>query len=150
MNEVQIHTDGACSGNPGPGGWGTILQFYRDGVFVTEKELSGNDPHTTNNRMEMLAVIEGLKALTKPCTVHIFTDSQLITRGMNEWMENWIKRGKLTSPTTDLKNAALWNEILELSKQHTVTWNWVKGHSGNVMNERCDAIARGAIIHKTK
>lgn len=145
MKTVYIHTDGACSGNPGPGGWAAILQFIRENSIVAEKEIFGGHPHTTNNRMEMLAAIEGLRTLTEPCEVTVYSDSQLLVKGMTEWLANWKKKGKLTSPTTDLKNVDLWVDIVKLAEVHKIDWVWVKGHSTNIMNNRADALARAAV-----
>jgi len=139
--EIILYTDGACSGNPGPGGWGAVL-IYGD----HEKELSGGAPETTNNRMEMQAVIEGLKALKRDCNVTIFTDSKYVLQGLTEWMPNWKKRGWKTADNKPVKNMDLWQELDRLCATHTVSWQWVKGHSGDKSNERADALARGAII----
>jgi ribonuclease HI len=134
---VQLFTDGACSGNPGPGGWGCILRFK--GV---EKELSGGEPGTTNNRMEMKAVISGLAALKRSCTVEVYTDSQYVQKGISEWIWGWKKRGWKTADNKPVKNADLWQELDALVRNHKVTWHWVKGHAGHPENERADALAR--------
>jgi ribonuclease HI len=134
---VQLFTDGACSGNPGPGGWGCILRFK--GV---EKELSGGEPETTNNRMEMKAVISGLEALKRSCTVAVYTDSQYVQKGISEWIWGWKKRGWKTADNKPVKNADLWQELDALVRNHKVTWHWVKGHAGHPENERADALAR--------
>jgi ribonuclease HI len=136
MRIVDIYTDGACSGNPGPGGWGAILRC--EGV---EKELSGGDKATTNNRMEMLAAIRALEALKKPCTVRIHTDSQYLQKGVSEWMAGWKKKGW----PTRIKNQDLWQELDGLLGRHTVSFHWVRGHAGHPENERADALARAAI-----
>ena len=137
---VSIFTDGACRGNPGPGGWGAIL--VADG---TEKELSGFEPATTNNRMELGAAIEGLKALTRPCTVQLFTDSKYVQQGMNSWLANWKRNGWRTADKKPVKNVDLWQQLDTLVQTHQVTWHWVKGHAGHPENERCDALANAAI-----
>lgn len=137
MKKVEIFTDGACSGNPGPGGWGAILRY--NGV---EKELSGGDPLTTNNRMEMLAVIEALKALKEPCEVTVTSDSQYVCNGINKgWAANWQKNNWIKSDKTKAKNPELWEELLSLLKIHKAAIIWVKGHNGHPENERCDRLA---------
>jgi len=142
MNEkiVEIFSDGACSGNPGPGGWGTILRF--NGV---EKELSGYEPETTNNRMELSAAIAGLAALTRPCKVRLTTDSEYLKKGITEWIHAWVKKGWKNSQKKEVANRDLWERLLELSRKHQVEWHWVRGHAGHAENERCDALARAAI-----
>lgn len=135
--EVIVYTDGACSGNPGPGGWGAILNWNG-----TEKELSGGDAHTTNNRMEMQAVIEALRALTKPCLVKIHSDSALIINAFTQgWIDNWIKRGWRKADKKPVENKELWQDMLEAMKPHDVKWIKVKGHSGIELNERVDQLA---------
>ncbi|MEC8067312.1 MAG: ribonuclease HI [Pseudomonadota bacterium] len=143
-NGVTLFTDGACSGNPGPGGWGAILSYKGQ-----EKELFGSDTETTNNRMELMAVIEGLRALNRPVDVTIYTDSKYVLEGATKWMAGWKAKG--WSKKGGLKNADLWQLLdLELAK-HSVTWQWVKGHSGHPGNERADALAvKGAEQAKTK
>ena len=137
MKKVEIFTDGACSGNPGPGGWGAILRY--NGV---EKELSGGDPLTTNNRMEMLAVIEALKALKEPCEVTVTSDSQYVCNGINKgWAANWQKNNWIKSDKKPALNVDLWEQLLPLLEKHDVTFNWVKGHAGHPENERCDRLA---------
>lgn len=133
---VDIYTDGACSGNPGPGGWGAILRY--NGV---EKEMSGAENPTTNNRMEMLAAIRALEALKKPCTARIHTDSQYLQKGVTEWMAGWKRKGW----PAKIKNQDLWKELDALIERHSVTFHWVRGHNGHPENERADALARGAI-----
>jgi ribonuclease HI len=133
---VEIYTDGACKGNPGPGGWGTILRFRGK-----EKELFGGEPNTTNNRMEMTAVIQGLTALTRPCTVVIYTDSQYVQKGISEWIHGWKKRDWKTANKEPVKNADLWQQLDALAARHQVTWRWVKGHAGHPENERADELA---------
>ena len=137
---VEIFCDGACSGNPGPGGWGTILRFNG-----TEKELSGGERETTNNRMELTAAIEGLAALKRPCRVVLTTDSQYLVKGMTEWMNGWIRKGWVNSKKEPVLNRDLWERLNELAGQHSVEWRWVKGHNGHAENERCDELARQAI-----
>jgi ribonuclease HI len=137
---VEIYTDGACSGNPGPGGWGAILRF--NGV---EKEMSGGDPETTNNRMEMMAAISALEALKRPCIVDIYTDSSYVRDGITKWIWGWQKRGWKTADKKPVKNVELWQRLLEALKTHKVEWHWVKGHAGHPENERCDELARQAV-----
>lgn len=137
---VEIFCDGACSGNPGPGGWGTILRFGG-----SEKELSGGERETTNNRMELTAAIEGLAALNRPCRVILTTDSQYLVKGMTEWLEGWRKKGWINSKREPVMNRDLWERLAELAGQHTVEWRWVRGHNGHAENERCDELARQAI-----
>jgi len=135
--EVIVYTDGACSGNPGPGGWGAVLIWNG-----TEKELSGGDAHTTNNRMEMQAVIEALKALTKPCLVKVHSDSSLIINAFSQgWIDSWIKRGWRKADKKPVENKELWQAMLEAMKPHNVKWIKVKGHSGIELNERVDRLA---------
>lgn len=139
-NHVEIYTDGACSGNPGPGGWGAILRFK--GV---EKELSGGDPETTNNRMEMMAAISALEALKRPCVIDIYTDSSYVRDGITKWIFGWQKRGWKTADKKPVKNVELWLRMLEALRPHKVEWHWVKGHAGHPENERCDELARMAV-----
>lgn len=139
MNEVEIFTDGACSGNPGPGGWGAIMRF--NGV---EKELSGGDKDSTNNRMEMMAVIAALESLTRPCNVKITTDSQYVMKGMQEWLPGWKKRNWKTAGKKPVKNVDLWQRMEKAAAQHKLEWEWVRGHQGHVENERADALAVAA------
>lgn len=134
---VELYTDGACLGNPGPGGWAALLRFNG-----TEKELSGGDPDTTNNRMEMQAVIEGLKALSRPSTVTVYTDSQYVQKGITEWINGWKARDWKTAAKKPVKNVDLWLELDEIQERHSVTWQWVKGHAGHPENERVDDLAR--------
>ncbi len=137
---VEIFSDGACSGNPGPGGWGTILRW--DGHV---KELSGYAPETTNNRMELTAAIQGLAALKRSCRVHLTTDSEYVKKGITEWIAGWVKRGWKNSQKKDVANRDLWEELLEQTRRHQVEWHWVRGHAGHAENERCDELARAAI-----
>lgn len=139
--KVELFSDGACSGNPGPGGYGCIL---RCGERV--KEISGAEPDTTNNRMEMTAAIVGLASLKRPCDVAITTDSQYLVKGMTEWMSGWVKRGWKNSKKEEVLNRDLWERLLELSRVHRVQWNWIRGHNGHPENERCDELARQAIL----
>jgi ribonuclease HI len=140
--QVEISADGACSGNPGPGGWGALLRFG-----TTEKELSGAVPHTTNNRMELTAALEALKSLKKPCAVTLRTDSQYVQRGMTEWIFNWRRNGwrKKANSQELIANADLWQALTEEAGRHEVNWVWVRGHNGDPDNERVDALARAAI-----
>jgi len=140
-DKVSIFTDGACSGNPGPGGWGAILHFNG-----TEKELSGGERDTTNNRMEMMAAIEALKALKKPCTVTLVSDSKYLKDGITTWIHNWKKNGWRTAARKPVKNADLWQALEKAIEKHDVTWEWVKGHAGHPENERADALARSEIL----
>jgi len=137
---VVIHTDGACSGNPGPGGWGAILTFGDH-----RKELMGGEPHTTNNRMELMAAIEALEALKRPCLVDIYTDSQYLRDGILKWINNWKRNGWRTADKKPVKNADLWKRLDAALGQHRVRWHWVRGHAGNPLNERADELAREAI-----
>lgn len=141
LDEVIIYTDGACSGNPGPGGWGTILMFKEK-----KKEISGGLPDTTNNIMEITAVIEGLKLLKYPCKVSVYSDSAYVVNAFDKgWINNWIKNGWKTSGKDPVKNKELWQELYELTKIHDVKFIKVKGHSDNEFNNRCDELARNAI-----
>lgn len=142
--QVEIFSDGACSGNPGPGGYGTILRF---GAHT--KELSGYSPDTTNNRMEMMGAIAGLESLTKPCSVIMTTDSQYVCKGMTEWIEGWKKKGWKNSQRKPVINRDLWERLEAATVEHTVQWKWVKGHAGHIENERCDELARQAITNNT-
>ncbi|WP_315835594.1 ribonuclease HI [Bradyrhizobium prioriisuperbiae] len=134
---VQIYTDGACSGNPGPGGWGVILRFGE-----LEKELKGGERDTTNNRMELMAAISGLEALKKPAVVDLTTDSQYVRQGITSWIFNWKKNGWRTSDKKPVKNVDLWQRLDGALRQHEVRWHWVKGHAGHAENERVDQLAR--------
>ena len=139
-NVVEIFADGACSGNPGPGGYGVILRYGDKSI-----ELSGFAPHTTNNRMELTAVIEGLRRLKRPCRLRVLTDSNYVVKGMTEWIKGWIRKEWKNSQKKPVLNKDLWEEVLELSKPHKVEWIWIAGHSGHEENERCDELARRAI-----
>lgn len=137
MKEVTIYTDGACSGNPGAGGWGTILDYQGK-----RKELSGGDAHTTNNKMELTAVIEGLKALNQPCKVTVITDSQYVANGINlGWAKGWKENNWRKKDKKPALNPELWDELLTLTEKHEVTIEWIKGHAGHPENERCDEMA---------
>ena len=144
QNIVEIFSDGACSGNPGPGGWGTLLRFNGH-----EKELSGYEPQTTNNRMELTGAIAGLRALKRPCRVRLTTDSEYVKKGITEWIDGWVRRGWKNSQKKDVANRDLWEQLLELTKRHQVEWHWVRGHTGHPENERCDELARMAIRQGT-
>jgi ribonuclease HI len=136
-HHVKIHTDGACSGNPGPGGWGAILAWNDH-----ERELKGGEPHTTNNRMELTAAIAALEALKRPCMVDLFTDSQYLRGGITTWIATWKRNGWRTAERKPVKNVDLWQRLDGLLAQHEVRWHWVKGHSGHDLNERADRLAR--------
>ena len=140
MNKVEIFTDGACKGNPGPGGWGAILRYG-----TTEKEIYGASKNTTNNIMELTAVIESLKNLNKPCELIITTDSKYVKNGITEWIHNWKKNGWRTAAKKEVKNKELWIELDSLIQIHSITWDWVKGHPGHPENERADLLANVAI-----
>ncbi|OUV03783.1 MAG: ribonuclease HI [bacterium TMED80] len=139
-NKVEIFTDGACKGNPGPGGWGAILRYG-----TTEKEIYGASKNTTNNIMELTAVIESLKNLKKPCELIITTDSKYVKNGITEWIHNWKKNGWRTAAKKEVKNKELWIELDSLIQIHSISWDWVKGHSGHPENERADLLANVAI-----
>ncbi|WP_020175298.1 ribonuclease HI [Methyloferula stellata] len=137
MSRVEIWTDGACSGNPGPGGWGAILLFGNH-----RKELSGGEAATTNNRMELMAAISALEALTRDCAVDLYTDSNYLRGGIMSWMTNWKRNGWRTADKKPVKNVELWQRLDEAAKAHDVAWHWVKGHAGTELNERADELAR--------
>jgi ribonuclease HI len=139
MKQVEIHTDGACLGNPGPGGWAALLR-HGD----TERELVGGEADTTNNRMELMAAIAGLEALKVSCEVVLHTDSQYVKKGIGEWLPNWIRRGWKTAAGDPVKNKDLWERLATANTRHQVQWKWVKGHAGHVDNERVDRLARAA------
>jgi len=140
MTRVDIYTDGACSGNPGPGGWAAILIHPKG-----EREIFGAESPTTNNRMELMAAIEGLGALKSPCEVHLHTDSRYLHDGITEWLPRWHKNGWKTSARKQVKNADLWLRLDEAAQRHKIRWHWVKAHSGHDLNERADKLARAAI-----
>ncbi len=139
MKHVEIFTDGACKGNPGPGGWGALLRMGGH-----EKELSGSDPQTTNNRMEMTAAVRALKALIEPCEVTLHTDSRYLIDGMTKWIDGWKKRGWVNASKKPVRNEDLWHDLIEAAAPHVITWKWVKGHSGHPENERVDRLASDA------
>lgn len=136
---VEIWTDGACRGNPGPGGWGAVLRFNG-----TEKELAGGERETTNNRMELMAAIQALETLKRPCSVHLTTDSNYVRQGITEWLPRWRTNGWKTSARKPVKNADLWQRLAKAAQQHEVKWSWVRGHSGHPENERADRLATTA------
>ncbi len=140
MKTVEIYTDGACRGNPGPGGWGALLR-YGD----VEKRMFGGEELTTNNRMEISAALFALKALTRPCTVKLYTDSEYLRRGITEWLPNWKRNGWKTAAKQPVKNADLWQELERAAAPHQIQWHWVKGHSGHPENELADQLANQAI-----
>jgi ribonuclease HI len=137
MEDVQIFTDGACSGNPGPGGWGAIIRFGR-----REKELKGGEPLTTNNRMELTAAISALEALTRSCSVDLYTDSNYLRDGITKWIHGWRRNGWRTAEKKPVKNAELWQRLDRALGKHQIQWHWVRGHAGHAENERADALAR--------
>lgn len=144
MKNIKIYTDGACSGNPGPGGWGAILIYNEH-----QKEISGFEPDTTNNRMEIIAAIEALKCLKSNCKIDIYTDSQYLKNGITVWVKNWKQKGwKLANSGKEPKNCDLWQELDNIVKNHHISWHWVKAHNGHVLNERADQLARDAIIRQ--
>ena len=140
MKQVIIYTDGACRGNPGPGGWGALIKFES-----AEKEIFGGQPDTTNNKMELSAAIEGLAALKEPCSVELFTDSKYVMDGITQWIQNWKKNNWRTAAKKDVKNKELWQKLDQLISQHQVQWHWVKGHSGDAGNETADLLANKGI-----
>ncbi|NQY03688.1 MAG: ribonuclease HI [Halieaceae bacterium] len=140
MKSVEVFTDGACKGNPGPGGWGALLRFQGK-----EREIYGAEPETTNNRMELLAAIEGLRALREPCKVALTTDSVYVKNGITQWLPSWKKRGWKTASKQPVKNADLWRALDEQNQRHEVDWHWVKGHSGHRENEIADQLANRGI-----
>ncbi len=136
MKQVEIFTDGACKGNPGPGGWGVLLRMGNH-----EKEMSGGEPDTTNNRMEMTAAIRGLNALVEPCAVDLYSDSKYVLDGMSKWIHGWQRNGWVNSSKKPVRNADLWHDLIEAARPHKVNWHWVRGHNGHPENERVDALA---------
>ncbi len=137
---MRIYSDGACKGNPGPGGWGALLQWNGK-----ERELFGGEANTTNNRMEMLAVINALESLKRTCTVEVYTDSQYVQKGISEWIANWKRRGWKTADKKPVKNADLWRRLDDAAARHKVAWHWVKGHAGHPENERADQLANRGV-----
>jgi ribonuclease HI len=145
LKTVVIYTDGACKGNPGPGGWGALLEYNG-----RRKELFGGEPHTTNNRMELVAVIRALEALTRESDVALYTDSQYVKNGIEAWIHGWKRNGWKTSDKKPVKNEDLWRELDELAKRHRIRWHWVRGHDDNPGNERADELAnQGVILEST-
>lgn len=144
MKAVAVFTDGACVGNPGPGGWGAILRYK-----TTDKEISGYSPDTTNNRMELTAVVEALNALKEKCRVTVYTDSRYLRDGITSWIRQWKQNGWKTAAKTAVKNQDLWVALDQLCRQHQIEWHWVKGHAGHPENERVDALARAAIRNRS-
>ena len=136
MKQVSIFTDGACKGNPGPGGWAVLLR-----MGAHEKELSGGETDTTNNRMEMTAVIRGLSALIEPCRVELYSDSKYVLDGITKWVEGWKRNGWVTASKKPVRNADLWHDLIEVAARHEIDWHWVKGHSGHPENDRVDELA---------
>jgi ribonuclease HI len=145
VDRVDIFTDGACRGNPGPGGWGAILRYKE-----TEKTLSGAEAHTTNNRMELMAAIAALESLKRPCRANVTTDSQYVRQGITEWITNWKRRGWKTADRKPVKNVDLWQRLDEAASVHQVEWHWVRGHTGHPENEQADALANQAIDEMLK
>jgi len=139
LKKIEIFTDGACKGNPGPGGWGAILRMGKH-----EKEMSGAEPQTTNNRMEMTAVIRALNALTEPCEATVCTDSRYVIDGMTKWVHGWQKKGWVNASKQPVRNADLWHDLIEACTRHQVSWQWVRGHDGHAENERADRLASDA------
>ena len=137
---VSLYTDGACKGNPGKGGWGVLMRYGSH-----EKELFGGEAHTTNNRMELTAIIQGLAALKRPCAVVIYTDSQYVKNGMEKWIHGWKKNGWKTAAKQPVKNEDLWQQLDRLAAQHQIQWQWVRGHAGHAENERADALANQGV-----
>ncbi|MDZ7781672.1 MAG: ribonuclease HI [Halioglobus sp.] len=144
MKYVEIFTDGACRGNPGPGGWGALLRCGE-----SERELYGGEPATTNNRMELTAAIEALRALNRPCAVRLTTDSNYVRHGITEWLDGWKRKGWKTAARKPVKNEDLWRALDEQNRRHEVEWHWVKGHSGHPENDRADALANRGIDELT-
>ena len=141
MKHISIHTDGSCLGNPGPGGWAALLRYR-----AKERELSGGEAQTTNNRMELMAAIAALEALTEPCQITLHIDSQYVRQGITEWMPGWVRRGWKTAGGDPVKNRDLWERLHAATARHQIDWKWVKGHSGDPDNERVDVLARDAAI----
>ncbi|MEM8773570.1 MAG: ribonuclease HI [Pseudomonadota bacterium] len=145
MTELFAYTDGACSGNPGPGGWGVLLQAKKGEALVRERELHGGEAETTNNRMELLAAIQALETLSKPARITIVTDSAYVKNGVTSWIHSWKQNGWKTSNKKPVKNAELWQRLEAAAERHSVDWRWIKGHAGHEENERADALARAGM-----
>ena len=145
MPELFAYTDGACSGNPGPGGWGVLMLARENGVVIKERELQGGEALTTNNRMELLAAISALEALTRPSDVTIVTDSAYVKNGITEWISGWKRKNWRTAGGSPVKNVELWQRLEAAAARHQVTWRWIKGHAGHAENERADALARAGM-----
>ncbi|WP_085047235.1 ribonuclease HI, partial [Brevirhabdus pacifica] len=145
MTELFAYTDGACSGNPGPGGWGALLIAREDGKVIKERELKGGEADTTNNRMELLAAISALESLTRPSTLVIVTDSAYVKNGVTSWIHGWKRNGWKTSTRKPVKNEDLWRRLDEAQARHNVEWRWIKGHAGHEENERADELARAGM-----
>jgi ribonuclease HI len=145
MPDLFAYTDGACSGNPGPGGWGAVLQAVEGGAVLRERELSGGEAETTNNRMELMAAIAALESLSRPSAITVVTDSAYVKNGITEWLANWKRRGWRTAGGGAVKNVELWQRLEAAAARHKVRWEWVKGHAGHPENERADALARAAM-----
>ncbi len=141
MKSIEVHTDGSCLGNPGPGGWAALLRYNG-----REKELAGGEPNSTNNRMELMAAIMALETLTEPCQIVLHTDSQYVRQGITEWMSGWLRRNWKTAGGDPVKNRELWERLHAATKRHTIEWRWVKGHNGDPDNERVDELARNQAI----
>ena len=145
MPELFAYTDGACSGNPGPGGWGVLMIAREGGAVLRERELSGGEAQTTNNRMELMAAISALEALTKPVEITIVTDSAYVKNGVTEWIHGWKRNGWKTAAKAPVKNVELWQRLDAVQARHKVVWRWIKGHAGHAENERADALARAGM-----
>ena len=145
MNQVVIHTDGACSGNPGPGGWGVLMHATDGDTVLKARELSGGEAATTNNRMELMAAISALEALTRPSAITIVTDSAYVKNGVTGWIHGWKRNGWKTAAKKPVKNVELWQRLDAAQQRHSVTWEWVKGHAGHPENERADELARAGM-----
>lgn len=143
--EIWAFTDGACSGNPGPGGWGVLLQARRAGTILREREINGGEPMTTNNRMELMAAIAALEALERPAAITVVTDSAYVKGGITGWLANWKRRGWRTADGKPVKNEDLWRRLEAAAARHRVAWRWIKGHAGHAENERADALARAGM-----
>lgn len=145
MPDLFAYTDGACSGNPGPGGWGVLMLAREDGAVVKERTLQGGEPLTTNNRMELMAAISALEALSRPVEITVVTDSAYVKNGVTEWIHGWKRNGWRTAGKDPVKNAELWQRLDAAQARHKVTWRWIKGHAGHAENERADALARAGM-----